>query len=447
MALPVGAPYMPGPHAETIMANIMLDENSGAATGGVRDLLRWEGLALFVGMTLFYFLSGAPWQAYALLFFVPDLSMLGYLAGPRIGATLYNAAHITIGPLLLALVGLALAEPAIGPVSLIWLAHIGLDRALGYGIKYSAGFRLTHLGRIGKDAKRCRPHRTAAQGVLLPRSERLLHDAPPTIRSRRHRRHCCASVMRPATWRGSRASRLSANTVCALPFSAQPTTQPRHRLADLGAEQTGLGADHGVADLGHRQDIAHQVLAALRHRQHAAPQPIDEVDLLDRIDPQVAGQPELVDAAADVAIAVVEQVDIFLHPLGADAACDLLIDRHRRRRDRRAQRMIAIPGCESPLDAVPLEDVLVGIRDDAGFQRDQRVRNLEGRGRQERLPGALPVAGDDQVIVDLVADKGADRAVVGKSSRKTIADLAAPGREWATHARDMAPAAASRPRT
>jgi hypothetical protein len=136
------------------MTNIILNENSGAATGGVRDLLRWEGLTLLVGMTLFYFMSGAPWQVFALLFFAPDLSMLGYLAGPRIGAALYNAAHITIGPLLLALVGLALAEPAVGSVSLIWLAHIGFDRALGYGIKYSAGFGVTHLGRIGKDARK-----------------------------------------------------------------------------------------------------------------------------------------------------------------------------------------------------------------------------------------------------------------------------------------------------
>jgi hypothetical protein len=135
------------------MPNIIINENSGAATGGVRDLLRWEGVTLFVGPTLFYLFSGAPWQVYALLFLVPDLSMLGYLAGPRVGAVVYNAAHATIGPLLLALAGLVLLEPVMGSISLIWLAHIGLDRALGYGLKYSAGFRITHLGRIGKDAK------------------------------------------------------------------------------------------------------------------------------------------------------------------------------------------------------------------------------------------------------------------------------------------------------
>ena len=30
------------------------------------------------------------------------------------------------------------------------LLLIGIDRALGYGLKYTAGFGLTHLGRIGK---------------------------------------------------------------------------------------------------------------------------------------------------------------------------------------------------------------------------------------------------------------------------------------------------------
>jgi hypothetical protein len=134
------------------MANIVINENSGAATGTVRDLLRWEGLALFVGMTLFYWISGASWVAYALFFFVPDLSLLAYLAGPRIGAGIYNAMHATIAPLLLVLGGLLTAEPLGGALAMVWFAHIGLDRALGYGLKYEAGFGFTHLGRIGKTA-------------------------------------------------------------------------------------------------------------------------------------------------------------------------------------------------------------------------------------------------------------------------------------------------------
>jgi hypothetical protein len=134
------------------MANIVINENSGAATGTVRDLLRWEGVALFVGMTLFYWISGASWVAYALFFFVPDLSLLAYLAGPRIGAGIYNAMHATIAPLLLVLGGLLTAEPLGGALAMVWFAHIGLDRALGYGLKYEAGFGFTHLGRIGKTA-------------------------------------------------------------------------------------------------------------------------------------------------------------------------------------------------------------------------------------------------------------------------------------------------------
>lgn len=139
------------------MANVTIDENSGAATGGVRDLLRWEGVTLFVGMTLFYWISGAPWLHYALVFFVPDLAFLAYLAGPRIGAGVYNATHATIGPLLLVLFGLLTAEPLPGSLAMIWLAHIGFDRMLGYGLKYEAGFRFTHLGRIGKDAAAATP--------------------------------------------------------------------------------------------------------------------------------------------------------------------------------------------------------------------------------------------------------------------------------------------------
>lgn len=134
------------------MAYGQTTEHMGAATGGVRELLRWEGVTLLVGMTLFYWISGGSWLLYALLFFVPDLSFIAYLAGPRIGAGVYNAMHATIAPLVLTLAGLATAEPVAGLMAMIWLAHIGFDRMLGYGLKYDAGFRFTHLGLIGKPA-------------------------------------------------------------------------------------------------------------------------------------------------------------------------------------------------------------------------------------------------------------------------------------------------------
>ena len=76
--------------------------------------------------------------------------ILGYLAGPKAGAILYNAAHSYLAPMVLITSGFALSSPLVLSVAMIWLAHIGLDRALGFGLKYFAGFSLTHLGRIGK---------------------------------------------------------------------------------------------------------------------------------------------------------------------------------------------------------------------------------------------------------------------------------------------------------
>jgi hypothetical protein len=129
-------------------------ETAGTVTGGVRLLLRLEGLGLFVLALLLYGSSHLSWFAFALLFLVPDLSFLGYLAGPRAGAIAYNIAHDTFIPIMLVVGGYFLAANYIVlATALIWLAHIGFDRALGYGLKYEAGFGFTHLGLVGK-AKR-----------------------------------------------------------------------------------------------------------------------------------------------------------------------------------------------------------------------------------------------------------------------------------------------------
>jgi len=125
-------------------------ETAGAVSGGVRTLLRLEGIALFCGMTLLYGVWDGSWWVYALLFFAPDISFAGYLAGPKAGAAIYNAAHSYMAPMALMTTGFALAAPLVLSIAMIWLAHIGFDRALGYGLKYFAGFGFTHLGRIGK---------------------------------------------------------------------------------------------------------------------------------------------------------------------------------------------------------------------------------------------------------------------------------------------------------
>jgi hypothetical protein len=126
--------------------------DTGTVTGGLRTLLRLEGLTLFAGMTLLYAVWGGSWWVYFVVFLAPDLSFAAYLAGPRVGAILYNAAHSYMAPMALMTIGFGMSSPLTLSIAMIWLAHIGIDRALGYGLKYSAGFGFTHLGRIGKDA-------------------------------------------------------------------------------------------------------------------------------------------------------------------------------------------------------------------------------------------------------------------------------------------------------
>jgi hypothetical protein len=123
---------------------------TGVTTGGVRVLLRLEGLCVLMVSLLAYAKFGEGWAIFALFFFTPDLSFLGYLAGPKFGAILYNSAHSFIGALALLAGGVLLSIPVAVTAGLIWAAHIGFDRALGYGLKYSTGFGFTHLGLIGR---------------------------------------------------------------------------------------------------------------------------------------------------------------------------------------------------------------------------------------------------------------------------------------------------------
>jgi hypothetical protein len=122
--------------------------NEGAIHGPVRLWLRLEGLVVLLLATYLYARGGGSWPVYAALFFVPDISFAGYLAGPRVGAAIYNVAHSYVGPVLLA--ATLLNTGAVLTLALVWVAHIGFDRALGYGLKHSTSFGDTHLGRIGR---------------------------------------------------------------------------------------------------------------------------------------------------------------------------------------------------------------------------------------------------------------------------------------------------------
>jgi hypothetical protein len=118
----------------------------GFARPGV--LLRTEGAVVAAMSVLLYALHGGSWVLFVLLLLVPDLSMLGYLAGPRVGAAVYNVFHTYALPSVVAAYGLLGGSMASIAVALIWFAHIGMDRMLGYGLKYSSGFKDSHLGRV-----------------------------------------------------------------------------------------------------------------------------------------------------------------------------------------------------------------------------------------------------------------------------------------------------------
>ena len=129
---------------------------TAAVRGGPAVILRLEGLAALALAAAAYAYLGGSWLQFAVLFLVPDLSMLGYLGGRRLGAAAYNAGHSYLGPALMGAAGVALAQPLAQQLALIWAAHIGFDRMLGYGLKYASSFGHTHLAVIGKAARAAR---------------------------------------------------------------------------------------------------------------------------------------------------------------------------------------------------------------------------------------------------------------------------------------------------
>jgi hypothetical protein len=113
-----------------------------------RALLHLEGAAVFVAATVLYFHGDHPWWLYLVLALAPDLSMVAYAAGARVGALGYDAAHTYAVPLALAAAGVVADARTLVAIGLVWLAHIGVDRAIGYGLKYESGFQDTHLQRV-----------------------------------------------------------------------------------------------------------------------------------------------------------------------------------------------------------------------------------------------------------------------------------------------------------
>lgn len=83
-----------------------------------------------------------------LLLLVPDITMIGYLVNAQIGSTIYNLGHSLICPLILFIVAFLNEYAMLLMLAIIWLAHISLDRSLGFGLKYSDSFKETHLQKI-----------------------------------------------------------------------------------------------------------------------------------------------------------------------------------------------------------------------------------------------------------------------------------------------------------
>ena len=114
----------------------------------VRLALRLEGLVVGVVAIALYLDQGYSWLALVLLWLAPDLGALGYLAGNRVGAIAYDLTHFEGWPVALGVVGVMAGSDLAVQLALIWLSHIGIDRAIGYGLKYPSAFKDTHLQRV-----------------------------------------------------------------------------------------------------------------------------------------------------------------------------------------------------------------------------------------------------------------------------------------------------------
>lgn len=115
---------------------------------GPKLVLHAEGLGVLMAACVAYHKLGASWIEFAVLFLAPDISMIGYFFGKKLGAFSYNVAHTYLVPFLLGFIAYVANLPVLAPIAVIWIAHIGFDRLLGYGLKYETHFKDTHLGRV-----------------------------------------------------------------------------------------------------------------------------------------------------------------------------------------------------------------------------------------------------------------------------------------------------------
>ncbi len=117
----------------------------------MKILLKTEYFFLFLLGIFAFSQTGFSWWWFVGLFFLPDLSMLGYVINPKIGAYLYNAAHYLGTAVICFILGKYLNNAYLEVAGIIMFSHSAFDRILGYGLKFTDSFQNTHLGRIGKN--------------------------------------------------------------------------------------------------------------------------------------------------------------------------------------------------------------------------------------------------------------------------------------------------------
>ena len=130
---------------QPVCAGLVL-ASDGTVSGVPRRWLRVEGAVLLVGALIAYATTGQHWWLIPVVVLLPDLAMIGYLQGTRVGAFIYNLAHALPAPAGIIGLGCWQQRPLILGLGLVWLAHIALDRLMGYGLKYDDHFQHTHLG-------------------------------------------------------------------------------------------------------------------------------------------------------------------------------------------------------------------------------------------------------------------------------------------------------------
>lgn len=134
----------------TAHTSAVASEATSLVTPGsaVRTILRAEGLPIFVAGAVGFGALGGLWLAFVPVLLAPDLSAIGYVRGTRLGSVTYNLAHnlVTAGALLG--LGLWFGVGWLALAGTVAVAHIGMDRLAGYGLKYPTTFKDTHLQHV-----------------------------------------------------------------------------------------------------------------------------------------------------------------------------------------------------------------------------------------------------------------------------------------------------------